>query len=281
MHKRTTENEVLGSLPCSEPAQTWKAGEDIVREYERIDVATHPLFVDLASRPVDLGAIWVLVANLHVGISDRFVPWLARTIARLEDRRIASLLAKQLNDELGNGDFAQIHSVLLQRFLEGLDPWRPEGSDQELLWPGTRLGRNGNALFDGNDPYEPIGALVVGEIFAKKMDHCLGEEIRRQNAVSADALRWLVIHESLEVDHADDSLVLARLIPTSDTCMGSTSRGAKNQWRLLWDFLDGVHSVASHRHLKENAAGGEVTQRSVRKSDGLRLGKLQQCVAQL
>lgn len=257
MPKLTSDNQKSDSPHCGESAQVWQTVEDIVRQYEGAHVAGHPLFVDLASRSVDLSALWVLIANLHAGISQNFVPWLAKTIARLEDRRISSLLAKQLNDELGNGDFAEIHSALLQRFVDGLGPWRPAGSDQDLLWPGIRLGQEGNRLFDADDPYEPLGALMIGEVFAKKMDRCLGEEIRRQNAVPADALRWLVIHESLEVDHADDSLVLARLIPTSGTSLRATSRGAQTQWQLLWEFLDGVHSVTSRCHPDSQPSQGE------------------------
>lgn len=87
--------------------------------------------------------------------------------------------------------------------------------------------------------------MIVGEIFAKKMDHCLGEEIRRQGAIAAEALTWLVIHETLEVDHADDSRALAKLIPDSDIVLSATWSGARTQWSQLWDFLDGVHLAAS------------------------------------
>src|SRR6185369_4575478 len=82
--------------------------EEIVATYHRLEVSQHPFFVELAKAPVDLGAVYLLMANLQVGISPHFVPWLARTIARVEDRRIGSLLAKQLDDELGRGDFSQI-----------------------------------------------------------------------------------------------------------------------------------------------------------------------------
>ena len=77
------------------------APTSIVDFYEAIEVADHPLFVTLASRPVDLSALWVLVANMNEGISPNFVRWLATTIARIDNSRLASLLAKQLADEIG------------------------------------------------------------------------------------------------------------------------------------------------------------------------------------
>jgi pyrroloquinoline quinone (PQQ) biosynthesis protein C len=222
--------------------------EGLVDEYEQIDVATHPLFVDLGARPVDLSAIWLLVANLHAGISRDFVVWLAQTIARCSDRRVASVLAKQLNDELGNGDAAHIHSVLLHRFVSGLEVYRPHGSLDALLGPGRRLAEEGNELFDTRDHHEAIGALIVGEIFAKKMDRCLGDEIRRQSSIPAETLLWLTIHEVLEVDHADDSRELAALLPATNAAVSSATRGAARQWQSLWRFLDGVHALAlAHR----------------------------------
>src|SRR5207248_355021 len=90
------------------------------------------------------------------------------------------------------------------------------------------------------DPYEGVGALMVGEIFAKKMDRCLGDQIRRQDLVPREALTWLVIHETLEEDHANDSHELAALIPADAERVAAAWRGARAQWQALWDFLGGV-----------------------------------------
>jgi pyrroloquinoline quinone (PQQ) biosynthesis protein C len=220
----------------------WDA-EQIVDEYEKLEVSAHPFFVRLQGKPLDLGAIWLLMANLAEGISRDFVIWLARTIVRVEDRRVASLLAKQLNDELGGGAFEQIHSTLLQTFIVGLEPWRSGRAGEELLAPGRSLARRGSLLFQTADIYGALGALMVGEVFAKKMDHCVGVEIRRQNALSAEVLTWLTLHETLEVDHADDSRELARLIPRTEAAVVESRAGAAAQWKMLWEFLDQVHAV--------------------------------------
>ena len=224
--------------------QTLPSAERIVEEYEQRDVSAHPLFAWLREHPVNLSAIWLLVANLRAGISNDFVRWLAVAIERTDDRRIACIVAKQLNDELGNGEIDQIHSLLLDRFLAGLDPWKPKRVFHRMLEPGRKLAERAGALFHDRDPYQGIGALMVGEIFAKKMDHCLGDEIRRQSSISTDALRWLILHETLEVDHADDALVLAMLIPKRDAVLTSLWQGAMEQWNVLWEFLDGVAALA-------------------------------------
>lgn len=240
-------NHLTSAEPASESCTSESAvwAESIVLDYERIEVSEHPLFAELSERPVDLGVIWVLMANLAAGISRDFVIWLAQTIARVDDRRIASLLAKQLNDELGDGSFSRIHSGLLDRFIAALAPYRPiQATSQSVLEPGRSLSRRASQLFASSSVYEAVGALMVGEIFAKKMDHCVGDQIRRQSAISDADLTWLVIHETLEVDHAEDSLELAALVPHDESALLACQRGARAQWGILWAFLDDVHAVA-------------------------------------
>jgi hypothetical protein len=220
------------------------APTSIVDFYEGIEVADHPLFVALASRPVDLSALWVLVANMNQGISPNFVRWLALTIARVEDTRVASLLAKQLADELGNGDPARIHRTLLERFVAGLEPWRPRGPGGCSLDAGRRLGERASQVLESGTPFEAIGGMIVAEIFAKKMDHCLGEQIRRQELVPREALLWLEIHEVLEIDHAEDSRGLAELVPVGGPAGAEAWQGARALWSAMWGFLDDVMAAA-------------------------------------
>jgi pyrroloquinoline quinone (PQQ) biosynthesis protein C len=218
--------------------------ERIVEKYERIEVSDHPFFVRLQSRPVDLRAIWLLMANLREGISLHFVSWLAHTIGHVTDRRIGSLLAKQLNDELGNGSIDQIHSVLLDKFVAALETWRPREVGAEMLEPGRRVSASTSEIFSRENPYCGVGALVVSEIFAKKMDRCLADEVRRQTGLTKEALVWLDLHEQLEVDHADDSLELAHLIPRHDHNLTATWQGATAEWSLLWQFLTDIDQLS-------------------------------------
>lgn len=220
----------------------------IVEEHEAREVSEHPLFVRLRSEPVSLEALWFLVANMNAGISPNFVRWLGQTIARVPDNRVASLIAKQLDDELGNGDFQRIHSLLLEKFVAGLAHWRPARPGENLLRAGERLGQRASAVFESSEPYEAVGGLIVAEIFAKKMDVCLGDEIRRQNLVAPEALRWLEIHEVLEIDHAEDSMGLAELVPEHGDDLAATWRGARELWDAMWGFLDDVAALAFERN---------------------------------
>lgn len=59
--------------------------------------------------------------------------------ARVDDFRVRSLRAAQLNDELGNGDFSRIHRVLFNQLIDGISPWRPRDFTDALRQPGRRL----------------------------------------------------------------------------------------------------------------------------------------------
>jgi pyrroloquinoline quinone (PQQ) biosynthesis protein C len=216
----------------------------IVDEYERYEVSDHPFFRELKQRPVDYAALWLLMANVQCSISHHFVRWLASIISRIDDPRIASLLAKQLNDELGNGDYASIHSVLLERFVNGLKKHSERAVPEDMLEPGRGLMEAMSKTFSASDPFEGVGALMVSEVFAKKMDSCVGNELRRQNALSSEDRYWLDLHEHLEVEHAEDSYELAELVPEQGPQLAAAWRGARAEWAALWGFLDEVHAAS-------------------------------------
>lgn len=220
------------------------SAKSIVDEYEQYEVADHPFFRELKERPVDYSALWLLMANLQCSISHHFVRWLASVIAQVDDPQIASLLAKQLNDELGNGDYKMIHSVLLERFVLGLEGLSQRKGQGDLLAPGRRLLAAMTETFGAPDPFEGVGALMVSEIFAKKMDACVGDEIRRQSALSRETLHWLDLHENLEVAHAEDSYELAVLVPEQGPKLAATWRGARAEWDALWGFLNDIHAAS-------------------------------------
>ena len=224
-----------------------RPAEAIVDEYELWEVSDHGFFRELSGRHVDYEALWLLMANLQYGISSHFVRWLARLIERVDDLRIASVAAKQLNDELGNGDCNEMHSVLLERFVAGLEACFTRDHSRDWLQPGRGLLSAMTTVFSASEPYEGVGALMVSEIFAKKMDRCLGAEIRRQNALSRETLRWLDLHEQLEVDHAADSYEIAVLVPDHGPQLAAVWRGARAQWEALWGFLDEVQALADRR----------------------------------
>lgn len=219
---------------------------EIVRLYEQESLAEHPLFQRLRQEPVNLTAIWIFTMNMNVqgGVSKNFVRWLASLAARIDDNRMRSIVAKQLNEELGEGNFSRIHSVMLQQLVDGLEPWRLENYTEELLAPGREFGQRGEKLFFIQDPYEGVGAFIASEVSALQIDQCLGNEVRRQNAIAPEKLTWITMHEELEVDHVSEVLELAHLIPKSDRKLEAVWRGAQEMRGAIVAFLDGIYSVS-------------------------------------
>jgi hypothetical protein len=168
---------------------------------------------------------------------------LSCVIAEVEDDAIRSVLAKQLNDELGEGDFSKAHKGLYRNLLDALAPWRLEGDEELLLAPGREFSRRIGDLLFGGSSWEAIGALMLIEIYGKHTDIRLGQEFRRQNALDPKALTWLHLHEELEVDHAEDSLTLARLVPASDEALAAAWRGARGIDEAAQNYFNMIYKI--------------------------------------
>ena len=82
------------------------------------------------------------------------------------------------------------------------------------------------------------------EIYGSQTDTRLGEEFRRQKLLDPHSLEWLNLHEGLEVDHAGDSLKLARLVPSADSAaLEATWRGAAGVVAASQEYFDGLYQL--------------------------------------
>jgi pyrroloquinoline quinone (PQQ) biosynthesis protein C len=213
---------------------------EIIERFENHDhITDHPYFHRLRREPANLTHLWKLLANFQISISKNFARRLARILARVEDARVLCILAEQLNDEMGDGNFERAHINLFANMMSRLEPWRPVEVDESVFTPGRRLDPRLAEIYEADDIYECLGALMVGEIFGKQMDKFIADEFRRQVEVDPASLEWLILHEELEVSHADSSADLARLIPSAS--IEATWKGAVALSRAGRGFLDDLH----------------------------------------
>lgn len=241
-------------LSVQPPSEDLRPARDIVAQYENdVVLADHPFLRRLGREPVNLGHLWLVMANFWEAIVSDFPARLSRVIARLDDDRLRCIFVKQLNDELGEGDFTKAHKALFSTLVAALEPHRMPGDDDVLLAPGRALHRAlEHHLFDG-DVGEVLGALMMIEIYGKQVDVRLGEEFRRQHVLDRSALRWLFLHEELEVDHADDSMVVARLFrepgdsPESDVRLAGAWRGARGVTLASRKYFDALYDLCFSR----------------------------------
>jgi DMATS type aromatic prenyltransferase len=240
---RKPTNMESGAVPTSKDAKLLPASE-IVRRYEEdIKLEDHQFFRRLGREPVSLPHLWLVMANFWEAIVHDFPARLARAIANIEDDRVRSIMVKQLNDELGEGDFSRAHKAMFQRLLTALEPHRMPGDDDKLLAPGRQFGRRLGEHLLSSDQWEAVGAAMMIEVYGSQTDTRVGVEFRRQKALDPGSLTWLHLHENLELDHAGDSLKLAELVPTEGIALEATWRGASGVVAASQEYFDSLYEL--------------------------------------
>jgi DMATS type aromatic prenyltransferase len=240
---RRPTNMESGAMPMAKELKPPPA-EEIVRRYEEeIKLADHPFFQRLGREPVNLSRLWLIMANFWEAIVHDFPTRLARAIANIESDPVRSIMVKQLNDELGEGDFSRAHKAMFKRLVTALEPHKMQGSEERLLAPGRQFGKRlGEHLLSSNQ-WESVGAVMMIEVYGSQTDTRLGAEFRRQNEIEPSALTWLNLHETLEVDHAGDSLKLAQLVPREGHALEAAWRGATGVVAASQQYFDGLYDL--------------------------------------
>ena len=234
-----------GSLAMGRaPAKRAPSPVERVEHFETCErIADHPLFRRLAREAPRVAPLWVILANNWVGIGISFPRWLASLVARVDDDAMRTILAKQLNDELGDGAPERAHRLLFQKMLADLEPWAPEGDRAVLLAPGHRLAERLDHHYLDRPALEAVGGTLIMEVFGKQVDQRIGDLLRRQTEGDTASLTWLVLHETLEEAHADESVALARLTPPDAASQAAVCRGAEDLARLGFQYLDDIYGV--------------------------------------
>lgn len=231
------------SIRAPKRSRAIRPAEEICSHYEANSMADHPFFRRLGREPVDLARVVPLLANAYEGIIRDFSRRLAGVVGRVDDDRVRCILVKQLNDELGNGDYSKAHAPLFQQMQRGLDAFRRGEITDAMLAPGKAWGQKLEAIYSDPDAYVGVGAAMVLEIYGKQVDLCVGKELRRQKRLDPDSLTWLTLHEELEIDHAGESLDIAKLLPPSGPKVAAAWRGAEAVCAASWAFLDGMYQL--------------------------------------
>lgn len=222
--------------------------EQLVHRYETIErIPDHPLFRRLAREPAAITPVWTILANNWVAVGDQFPRWLAGLVARVEHDGMRRILAKQLDDELGGGDPANAHRALFQRMLADLEPYAAPGDRAALLAPGRRFAEGLAYNYLERPWLEGVGGSLVAEVYGKQVDQVLGALLRRHRdggtAFDPAQLTWLVLHETLEEEHASEALDLARMTPPTQDARAAMCRGAEDLAALGMRYFDDLYAV--------------------------------------
>jgi DMATS type aromatic prenyltransferase len=238
--------EINGVRPQStvlttQPAKLLPSLEEMLGHYENHPLDHHPVLQRLQREPVNPQHLWLLFMNLRLVVTN-FSRSLASIIARNDDERIRCLLAKQLNEELGNGNINRIHRKLFERLMVGIEPWRMNSFTEDMLTIGKEYDECLRELYGDPNPYVGLGSAMLLEVYGKQFDLCMGREFRKTN-VERSAIAWLTLHEELEVGHADESLVIARFVAESEEGVAAARQGFEKTRVASWSFLDGLYQL--------------------------------------
>ncbi len=216
--------------------------ESIAQYYETNSFGNHPFFHRLQREPVNLTHLWLLFVNGQEGVVAHFTRRLALIVAHIDNEHICCILAKQLNEELGNGDVTKIHRKIFERLILSLEAYKPQLITEQILLPGQELSKKLEALYSNANTYVGVGAAILMEIRGKQRDEVLGKELDRTTETS-DALSWLNLHGELEADHAEEAMDLARLIDRTGGDKDAVLQGASMTSDALWNFCNGMYRL--------------------------------------
>jgi hypothetical protein len=235
------------------PAPPPPSPSQIAQRCEAEPLTDHPFFRRLRREPAHAGRISTLVANLRVALVDGLPRMLSSVVARVEDDRIRCLLARQLDDELGNGDWSRARRALFAKLDEALAPSRAAETDTSVApitmdsptgAPGTTGGlAPGQALcaaivrvYVGADAYQGVGATLVLDAYREQLRRFLGDELGRLGSMDAASLAWLGSPARQE------GQALAALVP-GGAPSDATVRGALTTAAAVRACFDGLYEL--------------------------------------
>jgi DMATS type aromatic prenyltransferase len=216
--------------------------EMVWKYYEENTLAHHPFLQRLQREAVNPQHLWLVFMNFHEAVN-HFTRRLAVIIARVDDERIRCLLASQLNEELGSGNIEHNHKKLFDRLIANIEPWKIESFTEEMLIPGKEFSQSLDKIYSApdSDPYGGVGAGILMEIQAEQFDRCLANECRKTD-IDLSAITWLILHEEIEADHADESVVIARLADDSSGGLAAIE-GSRNARTASWKLLNDLYRL--------------------------------------
>jgi DMATS type aromatic prenyltransferase len=224
----------------TQPTRSLPSLEEMAFYYKTNSVEEHPFFQRLHREPANLTNLWQLFANFQEGIVAHFTRRLALVVDNIDNENIRCILAKQLNEELGNGNEEHVHQKIFDQFILGLEQYKPEVVTTEMLAPGFKLSRELEKLYSDPNPYIGAGASILMEIRGEQRDKIITKELVR-TTLDSSVVAWFYLHGELEGDHADEVLQLARQIDNSDVDKTSVAKGLEMTSTALWNFCNGMY----------------------------------------
>jgi DMATS type aromatic prenyltransferase len=216
--------------------------ESAAHSYRANSIGNHPFFQRLHREPANLTHLWLFFINCQEAIVADFTRRLALVVAHTDSEYIRCILAKQLNEELGNGVPEHIHRKVFDRLVCHIEPYKPQSLEDEMFTPGHKLSKILESIYSDPNSYIGVGAAILMEIRGKQRDEIVGIELSRTK-IDSSVMSWFHWHEEQEVGHADEVMDLANTIDNSDGDRDAVLKGAQMTSDALWEFCNDMYRV--------------------------------------
>lgn len=213
--------------------------ELVFERYVAESFCLHPFFGRIGRETPDRARDWMLLENLHGAVVGHSARRLAGLVARVDDDRTRSLLARKLDLELGFGDYARSNDERLRRVLASRDRERPGAMVSRF--PGARLSARLDALYSDDHPCVGIGAMLVADLLVREVIDLVGTRWRERELPPV-ASEWNALVELPRRESMEHALRTAGSI-AHDTDRRAASRGGDAAHAACWAFLDGMYRL--------------------------------------
>jgi DMATS type aromatic prenyltransferase len=214
---------------------------EIACHFERRESVTHhPFLCRLRREQANFHHLWKVIANFQVAMSNdfNFVGRFVDVVARVEDKRVRGILAKQFNDAICKS--AGPHVDLVSNMLRELEAWRPAAIDESVIAPGRRFEPRIAEIMSVADVHESVGAAMAGAVLGQQMMSFFLEQFGRFGNRKKDELVPQALRPKTDSNPPDLSARIAELIP-ADSLEGLW-RGEDELARAAWTFLDELYA---------------------------------------
>ncbi len=201
-------------------------------------IETHPLMEAIAHDRLSDDAARAVALQIFF-VVDHFPRFLAAMLANLDDLELRMPLVENLFVEHGRGRRDEVHVHTYRQFLHALGI----GSDDiDRSVPGVGVIAYVRGVMDlcGRQPHpEGLAALAVVEECVARVSPIVGAFARRRGASGPGAHAHFGVHETLDLEHADELYELAARCwdRQPDAVERGLALGGYYQRRLYTDLL--------------------------------------------
>ena len=241
------------------PQEAHERVHEIARSCARHPALDNDFYRAWTAGPLRPEQVEIVARNFYERVRDT-PQRIALAFLHMDDVRARAETVENLSDEMGHGDPAKAHTVLLQDFFESLlsrlrqRPVTLESLDGLMLPSTRRLIARGRELFSSEHPQEVCGALLAQEWHAYPQLVHLYEGVRNYRSYYEleefhESCEYFYLHiGATEKQHKIHSLSTAATLCRTSEEVALLERGFQGYLDLLAANWQEIHQAINATH---------------------------------